>query len=61
METKAMADFIGTLMQSQTQQTETILRALQELSQAVRVVGAPREALRDGTGRIVGSRPVVSE
>ena len=56
-----MADFIGTLMQSQTQQTETILRALQELSQAVRVVGAPREALRDGTGRIVGSRPVVSE
>jgi hypothetical protein len=61
METKAMADFIGTLMQSQTQQTETILRALQELSQAVRVVGAPREALRDGTGRIVGSRPVVNE
>ena len=57
-ESKAMVEFVGTLMQSQAQQTETIMRALQELSQAVRMVSAPREALRDGAGRIVGSRPV---
>ena len=57
-ESKAMVEFVGTLMQSQTQQTETIMRALQELSQAVRMVSAPREALRDGAGRIVGSRPI---
>jgi hypothetical protein len=57
-ESKAMVEFVGTLMQSQAQQTETIMRALQELSQAVRMVSAPREALRDGAGRIVGSRPI---
>lgn len=59
-ESTALRDAVATFMQSQQSQTQTILEALRTLADSVKVMSAPREAVRGPDGRVVGTRPVVN-